>query len=102
MDHENLASKTVFAPPELSKLSSTMSSINPSSTDTSTDNALKSVSPSDLPMQDLRQSITKGMQIISDIEQTRADGIVFKFELDLMYEVNHVYTMAWDFHDSPI
>ena len=52
-------------------------------------------------MQDLRQSIAKGMQIISDIEQTRADGIVFKFELDLMYEVNHAYTMAWDFHASP-
>lgn len=33
------------------------------------------------------QSIKKGMRIISDIEQTRADGMVFKFELDLMYEV---------------
>lgn len=34
------------------------------------------------------QSIEKGMKLISDIEQTRADGMVFKFELDLMYEVS--------------
>eukprot|EP00904_Undaria_pinnatifida_P003552 jgi/Undpi1/13198/HiC_scaffold_8.g02860.m1 len=33
------------------------------------------------------ESIEKGMRIISDIEQTRADGMVFKFELDLMYEL---------------
>lgn len=33
------------------------------------------------------ESIKKGMRIISDIEQTRADGMVFKFELDLMYQV---------------
>ncbi|CAN0209886.1 unnamed protein product [Ectocarpus sp. 6 AP-2014] len=31
------------------------------------------------------ESIKKGMRIISDIEKTRADGMVFKFELDLMY-----------------
>lgn len=34
------------------------------------------------------QSIKKGMRIISDIEQTRADGMVFNFELDLMYAVS--------------
>lgn len=33
------------------------------------------------------ESIKKGMRIISDIEKTRADGMVFKFELDLMYAV---------------
>lgn len=33
------------------------------------------------------QSIERGMRIINDIEQTRADGMVFKFEMDLMYAV---------------
>lgn len=33
------------------------------------------------------ESIKKGMRIISDIEKTRADGMVFKFEVDLMYAV---------------
>lgn len=35
------------------------------------------------------ESIKKGMRIISDMEQTRADGMVFKFELDLMYQVRY-------------
>lgn len=34
------------------------------------------------------QSIKKGMRIVSEVEQTRADGTVFKFELDLMYAVS--------------
>lgn len=42
---------------------------------------------SSLVSEEVCESIEKGMRIISDIEQTRADGMVFKFELDLMYEV---------------
>ena len=42
-----------------------------------------------VPTKELRQSIAKGMQIISEIEQAREDGMVFKFEMDLMYEVHH-------------
>lgn len=37
--------------------------------------------------EEVKQTLEKGMRIISDIEQTRADGMVFKFEMDLMYEV---------------
>lgn len=39
---------------------------------------------------EVRQTLEKGMRIISDIEQTRPDGVVVKFELDLMYEVSTV------------
>lgn len=44
-------------------------------------------SPGAVVSEEVCQSIGKGMRIISDMEQTRADGMVFKFELDLMYEV---------------
>lgn len=36
---------------------------------------------------EVKRKLEKGMRIISDIEQTRPDGMMFKFELDLMYEV---------------
>lgn len=36
---------------------------------------------------EVRQTLEKGMRIISDIEQTRTDGMKVKFELDLMYEL---------------
>lgn len=38
--------------------------------------------------EEVKETLGKGMRIISDIEQTRPDGIVFKFEVDLMYEVS--------------
>lgn len=43
---------------------------------------------------EVRQTLEKGMRIISDIEQTRPDGMVFKFELDLMYEVSYLHGVS--------
>lgn len=39
---------------------------------------------------EVRQTLEKGMRIIGDIEKTRPDGMVFKFELDLKYEVSYL------------
>lgn len=47
----------------------------------------------------VKRSLERGMQILSDIEQTQPDGTVFKFEVDLMYEVGFHrmhYTLALD------
>lgn len=42
----------------------------------------------DVVSEEVCQSIKKGMKIVSDVEQTRADGTCFKFEVDLMYAVS--------------
>lgn len=42
----------------------------------------------DVVSEEVCQSIKKGMRIVSDVEHTRTDGMVFKFELDLMYAVS--------------
>lgn len=44
----------------------------------------------DVVSEEVCQSIKKGMKIVSDVEQTRADGTCFKFEVDLMYAVSFV------------
>ncbi|CAM9272845.1 unnamed protein product [Discosporangium mesarthrocarpum] len=36
---------------------------------------------------ELKKKLKKGMRIISELEQARDDGLVFKFEGDLMYEL---------------
>lgn len=42
----------------------------------------------DVVSEEVCESIKKGMKIVSDVEQTRADGTRFKFEVDLMYAVS--------------
>lgn len=42
----------------------------------------------DVVSEEVCQSIKKGMKIVSAVEQTRADGTCFKFEVDLMYAVS--------------
>lgn len=42
----------------------------------------------DVVSEEVCQSIKKGMKIVSDVEQTRADGTCFKFDVDLMYAVS--------------
>lgn len=69
----------------MSRVSAAASPSAPAPASSKDQDAAESSSP--VMTKEVKQTLEKGMRIISDIEQTRADGMVFKFEMDLMYEV---------------